>query len=260
VGNVDYALNCGTGAWQIAYTLTHFCPTEMHAPFSARPIPAAAGWPKRTYHFVGPANFVFGLCAPPDGPIIADSTRTSEGLTTPVPYTCLRESRVQQGVLQNAFQNCVCFDPTPVGPPPRYVHQTLNVTETCAAAAAPILSFGAFGLPFMPTGLRALMIGSYVPVAGAVSYPGNECVSVYLGILESPGSCGPATPGGVIHAVTGIGTTAGFPVSLLDSPLTVIAPLDFLDLENMLLVTPGGFVPGLGALFVSERVWSFNMF
>jgi hypothetical protein len=260
IGHIDYAMDCATGAWQIAYSLSHFCPTESHAPFSARPIAAAAGWPKRTYHFVGPANFVFGLCAVPDGPIIAESTRTSVGLTVPVPYTCLRETQVVNGQLNTVAFNCVCNDPLPMLPPSRYAHQTLFATEVCAGAAAAILSFGGLGVPFLPTGLRAEIIGSWVPAAGAPAFPGAECVSVYLGILDSPGLCGPVPPPfGTIHAVTGVGTTGGFGVMLPETPTPAFAPLDFLDLENMLLVTPFGFTPGFGALFGSERVWSFNM-
>lgn len=258
VGNVDYAFDCASGAWSIAYTLTHFCPTEMHAPFSARPIPVAGMWPKRTYHFVGPANFVFGLCAQPDGPLIAEDTRTSIGLTNPaVPYTCLRETQVVQGVLQNQFQNCACFDPSPIAPPARYVHQSLIASEVCAGAAAPIMNFGGFAIPFMPTGLRALMLGSYIPTP-ANPYPGNECITVYLGVLESPGLCVPPVAVPNLHAVTGIGTTGGFLSQLFNSTLPAFVPLEFLDLHNMLVLGPAGFTPGLGALFGSERVWNFN--
>jgi hypothetical protein len=261
VGNVDYAFNCATGAWQVAYTLTHWCPTESHAPFSQRPIAAAAGWPKRTYHFVGPANFVFGPCPPPDGVVIAESARTSVGLLNPaIPYTCLRETQIVQGGLNNVNQNCVCFDPTPIGPPPRYMHQTLNTFEMCGGLLAPILNFAGFGVPFMPTGLRALMLGSWVPVAGGGTYPGTKCVSIYLGILDSPGVCPPfpPPPGSNLHAVTGVGTTGGNMVQLFDAPTPAIAPLKFLDLQNMLVLTPFGFQVGFGSLFASEKVWNIN--
>lgn len=259
IGNVDYAFDCGTGSWQIAYTLTHFCPTESHAPFSARPIAAAAGWPKRTYHFVGPANFVFGMCPAPSGPIVADTTRTSIGLTNPaVPYTCLRETQVVQGILQDIQQNCVCLDPTPVVPPPIYTHQQLNATETCGGLGSPIASLP-LPLPALFTGLRALTIGFWTPVA-TQTYPNGKCISVYLGALQAPGLCPVATTAGAVHVVSGVGTTGGNPVQLFDSPLPVFAPLEFLDLHNMLVFTPPfTFAPGFGALFASERVWSFNM-
>jgi hypothetical protein len=259
IGNVDYALNCGTGQWQIAYTLTHFCPTESHASFSARPIAAAAGWPKRTYHFVGPANFVFGMCPAPSGGIIGESSRHSVGLTNPaIPYTCLRETQIVQGAVQDVQQNCVCFDPTPVGPPPRYTHQTLNAFEVCGGAGAPISNFPLPGFANLFTGLRALSIGFWVPVA-TQTYPGNKCISVYLGVLNSPGICPTSTTAGALHVVTGVGTTGGNLVQLFDTPFAALAPLKFLDLEDILVLTPAGFTPGFGALFGSERVWSFNM-
>ena len=99
-------------------------------------IGAINGYILTKWRFPG-ANFVFGLCPPPDGVIVAESTRQSYGLSNPaVPYTCLNESRVFQGNLQNVNQNCVCFDPTPVGPPPRYMHQSLNAFELCGGAGA----------------------------------------------------------------------------------------------------------------------------
>ena len=259
VGNIDYAFDCGSGGWQIAYTLTHWCPTESHAPFSQRPIAAAAGWAKRTYHFVGPANFAFTMCPPPDGTILAESCRQSRGLSNPaIPYTCLNESQVFQGTLNNVNQNCPCFDPTPVGPPPRYRHQSLNAFEFCGGMGAPIISFAGFGIPFMPTGLRALMLGGWLPVAGAGTYPGTKCVSVYLGIIEGPGVCPGPAPVLALNAVTGIGTTGGNAVQLFDAPTPAIALTEFLDLQQMLVLTPFGFTPGLGSLFASERVWQFN--
>jgi hypothetical protein len=259
IGNLDYALDCTTGQWQVAYTLTHLCPPESHAPFSQRFIPAAAGWLKRTYHFVGPANFAFGLCPAPSGPVIAEATRTSLGLLNPaIPYTCLHEVPVLQGNLLDQNVNCACTDPTPGPPPPRYTHQTLGAVEGCpGTVGAPIANFPGFGIPFMPTGLRALAIGSWLPVATS-TYPGNKCVSLYLGILDSPGVCGPVGPPPALHAVSGVGTTGGNPVQLFSSPLPAFMPLEFLDLQNMLVLTPLGFTPGLGSLFASERIWSFN--
>ena len=141
-------------------------------------------------------------------------------------------------------------------PPARYTHQNLSTFEFCGAVGAPIISFAGFGLAFMPTGLRALSIGNWIATT-LPTYPGNKCLSVYLGVLESVGTC-PVPGSAAIHAVTGVGTTGGNLVGLLDSPLTVFQPYGFLDLEDMLVLTPGGFTPGIGSIFGSEHVWSFN--
>jgi hypothetical protein len=208
---------------------------------------------KRTYHFVTPANFSFAICPAPSGPVFAESVRHSLGLTTPVPYQCLNEASVVQGFLQDVNQDCACQDPTPVLPPNRYTHQALNAFAICQGLGSPITSMP-FGGP-LPTGLRALSIGSYTAVA-AGGYPGVECVSLYIGILGYPGVCpapGPASP---IHAVAGIGTVGGFPAQLFDATAGV-AVTEFLDLENMLTLS-NGLNPGIGSLFASNIVWNLN--
>ena len=97
-----------------------------------------------------------------------------------------------------------------------------------------------------------------MPVAGGGTYPGTKCVSVYLGIIEGPGVCPGPAPVLALNAVTGIGTTGGNAVQLFDAPTPAIASTEFLDLQQMLVLTPAGFTPGLGSLFASERVWQFN--
>jgi hypothetical protein len=112
------------------------------------------------------------------------------------------------------------------------------------------------GLPTIPTGFRGLAIGRYVPTPGA-QYHGEEYVSVYLGVLDSPGTC-PAVPSSSLHPVSGVGTAGGNPVILLDAQLPMLT-LDAIDLHDMKVITPSGFHPGFGSLFGSERVWSFAL-
>lgn len=77
-GAVDYVLQCGSSTWNVAYWLTHGCPTEMHASWSAVPIAAAGTWPNRTYHFVAPGNFNFAMVGPgPLGNVLGEAARTS---------------------------------------------------------------------------------------------------------------------------------------------------------------------------------------
>jgi hypothetical protein len=251
VGHLDFAFHCVLGIWEGSYSLSHFCPSESHAPFSQRPIPAAAGWPKRTYHFVGPGGFDFNACQAPRGVLLAESARTSTGLAAPVgPYTCLRETLLAQGDVSLIVEDCACSDTNPSAPA-RYSHQSLTATETCVTASA-MLSSVPVPLAAIPTGFRALVLGSYVATPGFI-YPGTRCVSVYLGLLDAPGVCAGPTP----HIVTGVGTTFGFPQIFFNAPaIPPFFPLGMIDLQDMLVLTPFGFFPGLGSLFASERVWN----
>jgi hypothetical protein len=259
VGNVDFALDLGTANWEVAYTLSHFCPQESHAWFSRRPIPEANLWVNRTYHFVGPANFQFdGVAGSPSGLIVGESARRSTGLVSGGPYAVLSESGVHRGLVSDISYECVGGPGSSSANAPRYAHQWLGAcSEFCPGGAiAPVASLP-IGLPTLPTGFRGLGLGVYVPAAGS-QYPGQEYLSVYLGVLDSAGVC--ASPGSPsVHAVTGVGTAGGHPVVLFDAPLPLFMPLKAIDLHDMNVLTPTGFVPGFGALFGSERVWSITM-
>jgi hypothetical protein len=258
IGNVDFAKNMATGAWEVSYTLSHFCPVESHASFSQRPIPEASGWSNRTYHFVGPSNFVFDAYPSPSGPIVGESSRRSTGMASTGPYTTFNEAGLHRGLVVDALDgfDCVGANGSMVVSTPRYMHQNIfAASEFDANQSQPVASVP-IGLATLPTGLRGLGIGKFLAAPGA-SYPGEEFVSVYLGVLNAPGLCpSPGSP--LVHAVTGVGTAGGNPVILLETPLPLIA-LDALDLHDMNVLTPFGFTPGFGSLFGSERVWSFSM-
>jgi hypothetical protein len=254
IGNVDYVKNVMTGIWQVSYALTHFCPVDSHAEFSQRPIPEASQWPNRTYHFVGPSNFVFDAFPSPSGAILGESSRRSTGLASPGPYTVLNEAAIAWGTLTDAGLACVGGSaPTST---PRYTHQNLVLANEFGTTQSQPVTNVPVGLPTIPTGLRALGIGKFVALPGA-DYPGEESVSVYLGVLDAPGVCpGIASP--AIHAVSGVGTVGGFLVILFNQELPYDAR-DALDLHDMNVLTPAGFTPGFGSVFGSERVWSFAM-
>ena len=256
IGNVDFAKNLGTGTWEISYTLSHFCPVESHATFSQRPIGDASTWANRTYHFVGPSNFTFDAFPSPSGPIAGESARLSVGIVSGAPYTTFKETGIHRGLVVDNTLDCVGGTGAPTANAPRYHHQALMIcNEFCGNEAESIQSVP-IGLPTIPTGLRGLGIGKFVPAAGS-HYPGEKYVSVYLGVLQSAGVC--AAPGSPsMHAVSGVATGGGNPVILFDLPLPFNS-WAALDLHDMNVLTPAGFTPGFGSLFGSERVWSFTL-
>jgi hypothetical protein len=250
-GHLDYAYTCTTGAWEISYAMTHLCQHEAHAPFSAQPLPIPATLPNRTYHFVAPANFVFGDCPAPQGVILGDSQRSST--LFPV-YQCQTENQIVQGSLNTAFQTCECAGATPVVPPSIYEHQNLFATVVGCGVAQPVTQIPIPGI--LPTGLRFQAIGSWVGAAGGIAtYPGPECVGTYLGVLAFTDICSTPTPA-PFHIALGTGTTGGYPMIPFNNPLG-LAFTQAVDLANVLLLPT--FAPGIGALYASDRVWSFNL-
>jgi hypothetical protein len=247
-GHLDYARNCATGAWSFALALTHLCPFEAHAPFSATPIALPPGVLPRTYHFVAPDNFTFGPGPSPEGTAVGDAQRSS--ILGPTGYTCLAENPIASGTAATPYCDCPCS--TAAGPP-TYHHQTLTatvancgVTETIAAVPIPGV---------LPTGLRVHMFGSWSGGPAAPAYPGSKHVGHYMGVLSQIDLCaGVAAPLGPLHLVTGVGTTGGNPMTIAPTlPATTVA----IDLSNMLLFPT--LTPGMGGLFVSDRVWSLQL-
>lgn len=248
-GHLDYARHCQTGSWEVAMALTHLCPFEAHAAFSAYPMAIPPGVAPRTYHFVAPDNFAFGPGPSPEGPIIGDAQRSSL-LVPGVPYTCLAENPIVGGALTTSYCDCACAGP--VGPA-TYHHQTLTATiANCGAATTMTL----IPLPgFLPTGLRAHMFGSWTVVPGAQLYPGAKHVGHYMGVAVMTDLCpGTSAAFGPIHAVTGVGTAGGYP-QVISTALP--ATTESADLSNMLVLP--SLTPGLGGYFAADRVWSFNM-
>jgi hypothetical protein len=71
-GHIDYALDCATGQWSVAWSLNHECDQVHHRPGTARPAPATGFDPGRSWSIVGPgASFVPmpGAIPVSDGPV-----------------------------------------------------------------------------------------------------------------------------------------------------------------------------------------------
>jgi hypothetical protein len=253
MGHVDFAFNCTTSTWEVALALTHLCPYESHAPWSARPLPLSAipTADARTYHFVAPDNFTFGPGPGPDGPIVADAMRQST-LSFSAPYACISEDPVIQGVVAPAFDGCACEFVSPAGGNPSlYHHQTMTYTSTNCG----LLSLGnSIAVPgVLPAGFRELVIGSWSVGLPTRLYPGPSTVGLYNGILFAPPVCG---GGNIFHAVMGVGVVGGWGMTLFNSPTPGLVHFESIDLANILILPT--LTAGLGALFLSDRVWSIN--
>ena len=269
VGSLDYVQPCNVmpvpPARPGAINLTHMCGRLTHAPFSARPLPAAMSHPNRSYAFAGPTPFAWGPAPTPMGPVVAGAQRSTLLDLPNVNMVCLNENRVLQGQVQDVMQDCLCGSPpTPTTAPPIWHHQDINFTYLCQDP----LGGAAFNFspipfpPLLPTGIACMNLGTYLGVAGGGAYPAQESVSVYVGIASAPDPCQNWWP---FHVVHGVGTSGGAPGILLDGPM--IGPMtgnfvnEFIDLENSLLFdgsAPGLISVGLGSIYFSNQVWQLN--
>lgn len=77
-GHIDYALDCGTGQWSVAWAVSHECDQVHHTASSARPAPAGGFDPAKSFSIVGPGTgFVPSTVNTPvsNGPIVQGSFR-----------------------------------------------------------------------------------------------------------------------------------------------------------------------------------------
>ena len=132
-GYIDYALDCNTNAWQVAWMLSHECDGVHHAPGSARPAPASGYHPTRSYTMVAPsAGFVVSTSSPlvSNGPVVQSAFRKNVWLA---PNSCTFEEPVSSGILAPFADTCFC-NTAGTG---QYSLGTLFATGACGTQIAP---------------------------------------------------------------------------------------------------------------------------
>lgn len=258
-GAIDYAKNCATGQWNIAYWLTHGCPVEMHAPWSARPIPAAGAWARRTYHFVAPANFNFAAVGPtPVGTLFGESLRMSAVSSAGVYFT-QSETPVINGSVTNGAPFCACLPPGAAPASLRSSDMQLNGFAACMGAVLPFNTLPVPGI--FPTGMRSLSLGAHslAPAAGQF-YPSiGTRVAHQTAVIVDNGPCTGITAGN-IHLYGGVVTSGSNPLVSFTAAPVAGAIGNQLDLGNMLVTGAGAWVIGFGAPYVSDRVFGLTYF
>lgn len=255
IGSVDYARDCNTGNWSIAYNITHLCGDFMHNGLSANPITPNPN-PNHMYTFAGPAPFVFAPGPIPAGNVIADAVRSVNWNFTvsPLQWDCKTDVPVFQGQLSNVLQYCACAI---VGNPfiPAWTQQKLTFNYQNCTGAIDTWSDIPWA-PLLPTGLSVFSIGRYVGPFG--TYPSGEQINLYFGVSQSPDPCANNFP---VHLVMGMGTVSQTQGWVNATAAGGPVPTNqFLDLEDMMILIGGPpFIAiGVGGLFLSPMLWSLN--
>lgn len=192
-GYIDYALDCATGQWSIAWMLDHECDAIHHPAGSIRPAPAVGLHPSRSFSIVGPgATFVPASAAliQSDGPITQGAMRFNNWAATPA--ICTFEEPIQGAfVAQNQF--CMC---TTAGPG-QYISSFVQAQGNCGSSVNPS--------PLGPV-LQKRIGGWTNPNV----FPGNEFVFLDFGYLATTGACA-----GTVSQewYEGVETIGGFPAN-----------------------------------------------
>jgi len=134
-GHIDYALDCATNTWQVAFVLSHECDSIHHQVGFSRPAPASGLHPTRSFSIVCPgATFVPFVPAAgnprSDGSITAEAIRWNRW--SPPPQACTFEEPVNGGFFA---QNESCFCVTAGAP--QYISTIVDAVSVCGSQAVP---------------------------------------------------------------------------------------------------------------------------
>lgn len=174
-GYIDYALDCQTNTWQVAFVLSHECDAIHHQLGFSRPAPATGYHPTRSFSIVCPgvgfAPYLPGAVSPrSDGPITAEAIRWNNWMA-PAPQACTFEEPVNGGFFA---QNEFCFCGT--AGPPQYISTNVDAVSICGSQAVPS-PLGSF---------MQKRIGNWT---AAGSYPGVEYALFDFGWLSYRNGC-----------------------------------------------------------------------
>jgi len=233
-GHIDYAFDCASGSWQVAFALSHECDSVHHRPGTARPAPATGLHPRTTFSIVGPGStFVPAIQGPhSDGPINQGSIRWNRW--QPAPQTCMVRERANGAFLaSNQFCTCIATGA------PQYVNTTVNVQGSC----------GSLVMPDPNSPFRQKRIGGWT---SATQFPGQEFVLFDFGGLVFVNGC---TATASTEWWEGSETIGGFTAVDING-----LPLDpeFEDIGscNTSITNPA---PRIGAPHVCDYILNFNL-
>ncbi|MFN0006835.1 MAG: hypothetical protein ACKVXR_02915 [Planctomycetota bacterium] len=176
-GHMDYAFNCSTGGWSVAFAISHECDAIHHPPGSARPAPGSGLHATRSFSIVGPGTGFAAASTGPrsDGPITADAIRWNSWAPAPGAPCTFEEDGITGGFLAT---NDFCFCTT-AGP--------LQYANTQVFAQGPV---GACGNSVSPDSGGTLFfqkrIGGWTNPA---VFPGVEFALFDFGYLRFSNGC-----------------------------------------------------------------------
>lgn len=170
-GYIDYALDCTTNTWSVAWNLNHECDGIHHIGGTARPAPSGGLHPTRSFSFVGPgAGFSVSSTgtAQGNGPITQEAVRWNRWSNAPA--ICTLEEPAT-GTFQALSPFCFC-----VSGGNQYIPTNVNATGVCGTNVSPSPLYGFY----------QKRIGSWTNPS---VYPGTQDLLFDFGYLAYMNGC-----------------------------------------------------------------------
>lgn len=235
-GHIDYALDCNTNTWSVAWSLNHECDAVHHTPNSARPAPTSGFDAGRTFSIVGPG---IGFVPAPTTTAVAAGNFTSASLRrnnwSAAPGICTYREPLFGGV--NPFNPfCVCASIQPAAG--QFIDTLVFGQGQCGS--------GVFPTP--NSHFAQKRIGSWTNPG---VYPGLQDVSFGFGEMAVGDGCTGATTNEWFEGALTFG--GFFAVDIQGLPL---GP-QFIDLESC-NTSPNNASTRIGAAHVSYKLFNSN--
>ena len=177
-GHIDYSCDWTVpgGAVSCSFSLNHIQGCISHATWSQSPLAGVPGHEEMSYHIVGPAPFNFTAAPLPQGPMTADSVRSSFlRMIGGFQYQCRAEARIPNIVGANLLMTqtplscgCAVIDQCttapvlcPNPPLPCYAEQFIQGVVCCPTPGNVFQGFPIGGTPISNTGFRAQSLGNW---------------------------------------------------------------------------------------------------
>lgn len=243
-GYVDYAVDCATGVFSMAWALDHGCDRLHHAPGYPR---AGVFHARRSYTMVGPlAGFVATTALPIEaGPITDEAFRPLDLSVLPASgNVCINEERVTQGFINPLQQLCYCAGAA--GGAPQFAQSDIGAQGACGTSLS--TSPAAF-----PSGFISKAIGMWT-LPGI--YPGPEILRINVGGYNYQDPCRPRASQEFFYGVT---TFRGFNPSRINCGGGIGAPLPFTFVDQGNSLRFPGFAPLQNTAYVSDIILNFNL-
>ena len=241
-GYVDYAYNCDTNTWSIAYALGHECDLFEHDnTFSNRP---GSFGNARSYSWVAPAaGFVPNPLLPiAEGSIVNDGIRDYD-FSMPLANICTAEQPVAQGNHFKTDEYCPCLSANAL---PQFTISRLNAVSICGTSVSSITE------GIWP-GHLSKSIGRWTD---PTTYPGTESLHLQQGFFAYQDGC---TGIDNRYYMKGVQTQGGYDV--LDFEGTILVPVSnrLIDLGSAIPLSLNPFTPAVGRRYVSDRMVYLNV-
>ncbi|MFN0007835.1 MAG: hypothetical protein ACKVXR_07995 [Planctomycetota bacterium] len=186
-GHMDYAFDCASGVWSVAFAITHGCDGVHHQPGTVRPGVFHAS---RSFSIVGPGStFVPAVTGPrSDGQVTGEGFRWNNWPASPA---CTFEEPAGGGFFATT-ESCFCT----AGGPNQYISTMVDIRGACNSHAISNTPFGTY---------TQKRIGSWTAPG---TFPGLEFALFDFGWLTYANGC---TMVNTTEWVEGGETVGGFP-------------------------------------------------